>query len=247
MDARRAFSLVELLVVVTIIIALLAILMPSMGKAVRIAQTAQCASNQHQIGLGLHSYASDHFGGLPSVGYWSYMQAQMYVMYNRTQAGSPHGWNNLGLLVPYGAVDAHSDLFFCPLQTAAAFNNSDGDIAHPNALPRNTGTHSMFPADQTKYGWTNARSGWLRRSFGEGPMTATPLRNASRGALFADVFSTYGAILASHGDSINVAYADASVTLQTVDTDAVPEYLLVGYSTVWNDEYEVIWKSLDHQ
>lgn len=63
---RRAFTLIELLVVVAIITALLAILLPSMGRAVYEAQSAVCASNKRQIGTGTLAYAADFQGYYPS-------------------------------------------------------------------------------------------------------------------------------------------------------------------------------------
>lgn len=61
----RAFTLIELLVVVAIIVALLAILMPSMGRAIEVANRAVCASNQRQLGLTGLNYATDHVGMFP--------------------------------------------------------------------------------------------------------------------------------------------------------------------------------------
>jgi len=62
------FTLVELLVVVAIIIALLAMLLPSMGRAVEMSNRAVCASRQHQTSALLLGMATDRFGVLPD---WS--------------------------------------------------------------------------------------------------------------------------------------------------------------------------------
>ena len=55
-QTRRSFTLVELLVVVTIIALLVAILVPAVLGAMRDAKLVVCASNMHQIGVGLSVY-----------------------------------------------------------------------------------------------------------------------------------------------------------------------------------------------
>ena len=62
---HRGFTLIELLVVVAIIITLLAILMPSMGRAIEASNRAVCASNQRQISLHAINFATDNLGVLP--------------------------------------------------------------------------------------------------------------------------------------------------------------------------------------
>ena len=55
--AHIAFSLVELLVVITIVVVLLAMLAPSLDKAMYEAELATCASNLHVVGTGVIGYA----------------------------------------------------------------------------------------------------------------------------------------------------------------------------------------------
>ncbi|MEM9414684.1 MAG: prepilin-type N-terminal cleavage/methylation domain-containing protein [Planctomycetota bacterium] len=62
---RRAFTLVELLVVISIIALLVAILLPALGAAKTSAKNLQCTSNLHQIGIGALSYAADFKDILP--------------------------------------------------------------------------------------------------------------------------------------------------------------------------------------
>ena len=54
---RTGFTLVELLVVMTIISILLAMLFPAVNSAREAARRTTCANNLRQIGVGLHSYA----------------------------------------------------------------------------------------------------------------------------------------------------------------------------------------------
>ncbi|MBI1368440.1 MAG: prepilin-type N-terminal cleavage/methylation domain-containing protein [Planctomycetes bacterium] len=66
---RRAFSLIELLVVVSIVALLVAILLPSLRQARYAARLTVCASNLHQSGLGFLGFAADHAGRYPEHGF----------------------------------------------------------------------------------------------------------------------------------------------------------------------------------
>jgi len=59
--ARRGFTLVELLVVITVIGLLVALLIPAVGAARESARNSACMSNLRQFGIGLTQYA-DKFG-----------------------------------------------------------------------------------------------------------------------------------------------------------------------------------------
>ncbi|HEV7300011.1 MAG TPA: type II secretion system protein [Tepidisphaeraceae bacterium] len=62
---HRAFTLVELLVVIGIIAVLLGILLPTIAGSRRSAVRVQCASNLRQQVMTMHVYANEHRGFLP--------------------------------------------------------------------------------------------------------------------------------------------------------------------------------------
>jgi prepilin-type N-terminal cleavage/methylation domain-containing protein/prepilin-type processing-associated H-X9-DG protein len=81
------FSLVELLVVITIIGVLVAMLLPAVQSAREAARRLQCANNLKQLGLALHNYHSQHncFPGLGDSSLASYsVQARLLPFVEQT-------------------------------------------------------------------------------------------------------------------------------------------------------------------
>lgn len=70
--ARRAFTIVELLVVLAIIALLIGLLLPALSKARATARASTCASTLKQLGLAFEGYSMDNRGiyprALPIVG-----------------------------------------------------------------------------------------------------------------------------------------------------------------------------------
>ncbi|MEO8137687.1 MAG: prepilin-type N-terminal cleavage/methylation domain-containing protein [Betaproteobacteria bacterium] len=63
--SSRAFTLVELLVVIGIIAVLIGVLLPALNKARQQSQSVACLSNMRQLGQGLVMFAQEHKGYLP--------------------------------------------------------------------------------------------------------------------------------------------------------------------------------------
>jgi len=66
---RRAFTLVELLVVIGIVALLIALLLPGLKGAREQARSAQCLSNLRQMTQACHAYIVEHRGRFP-LSYW---------------------------------------------------------------------------------------------------------------------------------------------------------------------------------
>jgi prepilin-type processing-associated H-X9-DG protein/prepilin-type N-terminal cleavage/methylation domain-containing protein len=105
MTLRRAFTLVELLVVVGIITLLVALLMPALTNARRQAVRVKCAAHLAQIGAAVTMYAGEHKGAIP-------------MGYVYPAVGWPRGYHWPDHLAPYLQKQSGQD------ETAASSDRS---------------------------------------------------------------------------------------------------------------------------
>ncbi|MCD4727049.1 MAG: DUF1559 domain-containing protein, partial [Pirellulales bacterium] len=69
-NPKLGFTLVELLVVITIIGILIALLLPAVQAAREAARRIQCANKFHQVGVAMHNYHTAHECFPPGSMHW---------------------------------------------------------------------------------------------------------------------------------------------------------------------------------
>ncbi len=124
----KAFTLVELLVVVAIIALLISILLPALGKAQQIAREVVCRSNLHQVGISISMYTAEFRGDYPQhfvqfINQDQRLMAPLHTRYARF-GGTSAAFDpkvrrtpvSLGLLVQQVMTDT-AKIFYCPAQT----------------------------------------------------------------------------------------------------------------------------------
>jgi prepilin-type N-terminal cleavage/methylation domain-containing protein len=142
---RRAFTLVELLVVIGIIAILISILIPTLSRARESAQRTQCLSNLRQMAVLLNMYANVNRQAVPlgctSGGTAGCAEANNYFLSRSSPVPDPDTtgmrWIGLGLFIKAGYIKetgggqnaGSAMIFFCP--------SAAGDLFHGFDAPSN--------------------------------------------------------------------------------------------------------------
>ena len=118
------FTLVELLVVVTIISLLVSLILPSMQQARKVAKLTICSSNLRQSGISCLNYSIDFRQQLPINGKWGEINSgSCGIVYARASfytaaelAIEPQHFSSLGLVWQLGYATDPTQ-FYCPAET----------------------------------------------------------------------------------------------------------------------------------
>ncbi len=113
---RSAFTLLELLIVITITALLIGILLPALTRARASSKLSGCASNLRQVAVAIQQYAMDNQSALPTgpASPLPYFPARNWCDWasNQLWAGSAGFDIGLGKLIPNYVPDPR--ILFCP-------------------------------------------------------------------------------------------------------------------------------------
>jgi prepilin-type processing-associated H-X9-DG protein/prepilin-type N-terminal cleavage/methylation domain-containing protein len=102
--SRVAFTLVELLVVITMIALLSSLAYPAFRNSIRKAQSVSCSQNLKEIGLAVQAYVNDNSGTYPEI--------------NQTAPPLPYDSSVPGLVGVLGAYGVTTNVTQCPVDFA---------------------------------------------------------------------------------------------------------------------------------
>ena len=140
--SRLGFTLVELLVVITIIGILIALLLPAVQAVREAARRMQCSNNLKQIGLALHGFESQNKTFPPGTKA-SYRFSYGYPTYNGVMTGGYEWTCYLHFILPYLEQQSYYD----------ALGGPQFDLANPWVLaawaniPINSMSAFLCPSD----------------------------------------------------------------------------------------------------
>lgn len=222
--ARSAFTLVDILVSLTVIAVLIGLLLPSLAGVRELTRRVVCASNTRQHGLGFAMYVEDSKGEMPASKFDAKRSAAgkgelQNMMIARTN-DTPAIWDGLGILYHAEYLNA-PQVFYCPSHIGE----------HP---------YSKYAGS-----WPNDFGGQLVINYQyRGSPTAQPGAQPDRLALITDGLRTKFDF--NHQVGANVLRADYSLKWFADPSKSISQALptLEGELTA-SDKVEDAWMTID--
>ena len=235
------FTLVEMLVVVGIVVVLIGILLPVLGRARESASRAACASNLRQVHAVYLMYASENRDRVP-LGYRAGRKQFNSMVYSATSGR----YCVFGVLFLTGKME-QPQAFFCP-------SNEDPQSSFDS--PANP-----WPPGPPDHAATNGYAGYGCRpqveladefhlrgnTIGGVPVRLPRLTEFRSKAIFADLVAAPARVDQRHERGVNVLYGDASVSWVdrgAFDADLAP---CTSISPAFNANQDRIWAVLDRR
>ncbi len=228
---RRAFTLVELLVVMGVIGLLMSLLLPVLGKAQESARRTACLSNLRQVHLTYQFYALANKDHVP-LGYRAGRKQFNSMVYSATSGkfclfGILHMTNSL----------PQPQVFFCP---------SDGDPRSMFASDVNPWPPGVDTTKHTYAGYGCRPEVELPDEFQLVPGVKIPrLSDFRNKAIFADLTALPARLNTRHKTGVNVLYGDGSarwIERSFFDADLMKCTAIVPAANPYQDK---IWAVFD--
>lgn len=235
---RRAFTLVELLIVIAIMGVLVGLLMPTVGRAREAARRAACLSNLRQVHQSFLLFSEEYDGRVP-IGYRAVQGVGKKQFNSMIYSGTavPPKFCLFGMLYRTGYMK-RPEVFFCP-------SNEDPQSSF------NTDLNPWPPgANPTTNCWAGygGRPDWLLPDevVKTDPHKMPRLAELRTKAIFADLTAVPARVDRRHRDGVNVLYGDGSAFW--VPRGAFDDPLkrcTSNNDAQFNDEQDEIWAAFD--
>ena len=214
------FTLVELLVVISIIALLISMLVPSLRGSRRLAKKTQCLARLKAIGVANMMYVGDSnrfpdMNNMPGDGTWQYN----YLIYDGMDFD-----NNFGPLVREGGEIKSIEQLYCPVQK---------DPFYMLGTNMNPWPHRPL---------LDTRSGYGRRYHLSGK-TLSQVPNTI--GLASDVMHLPEVVLSAHKTGVNAVYTDGHAQWVRDPDIFTDNNLISPFDTMDNPIIEDLWDAID--